>query len=145
MSPMQQQEIDPQSWCTLIWKSFMRRWFPLSHFLELLGAIYTNTTAVIRGSTKEFTVAGGCQQHGVESPFIFNVIFDTVSRVIHRKLIAELGDGYRLQLKYRTRMQATDRNHWSRFKSCGNTKLYRVMQLIRRSLILSRQKQKVWK
>ena len=79
----------------------------LSHFVELLRAVYTNTTAVIKGSKKSFKVARGCRQGGLESPWIFNVVFDSVYRVIHRKLIDELGNGYGLQLDYQIPIEET--------------------------------------
>lgn len=49
----------------------------LDHFVELLRAIYTNTTAVIKGSTRSFKIGRGCRQGGPESPLIFNMVFDT--------------------------------------------------------------------
>ena len=42
----------------------------LPHFVELLRAVYTNTTAVIKGSKKSFKVARGCRQGGLESLWI---------------------------------------------------------------------------
>ena len=80
----------------------------LPHFVELPRAVYTNTTAVIKGSKKSFKVARGCRQGGLESPGIFNAVFDSVCRVIHRKLIDELGNGYGLQLDYQIPIEATD-------------------------------------
>ena len=51
----------------------------------------------------------------------------SVCRVIHRKLIDELGNGYGLRLDYQIPIEATDRELRSRFKSWGSTKLHRVM------------------
>ena len=94
----------------------------LPHFVELLRAVYTNTTAVIKGSKKSFKVPRGCRQ-----PWVFIVVFNSVCRVIHRKVIDELGNGYGLQLDYQIPIEATDREQRSRFKSWGSTKSHRVM------------------
>ena len=51
----------------------------------------------------------------------------SVCRVIHRKLIGELGNRYGLELDYQIPIEATDRKLRGRFKSWGSTKLYRVM------------------
>ena len=92
----------------------------LDHFVELLRAIYTNTTAVIEGSTRSFKIGRGRRQGGLKSPWIFNMVFDTACRVIHKKtntqtnkqknkkknkLISELGHGLIWNIIYQFKSQ----------------------------------------
>jgi retron-type reverse transcriptase len=65
-----------------------------THFISLLKAVYTETTASITGLRKTFPTKAGCRQGGIESPILFNIYFDTVCRVLDTELRAELGDDY---------------------------------------------------
>ena len=98
----------------------------LPHFVALIKSIYTNTTATIKGSKKRFKVGRGCRQGGLESPFIFNIVFDTVCRVLHHKLIEACGDDYGLDFDYSIPTEATNRAQRYRHRVRDRTKLYRV-------------------
>ena len=74
-----------------------------------------------------FKISRGCRQGGIESPFIFNCVFDTACRVIHWKLIDKLGDSYGFDVSYQIPNQPTDRAQRGRHKQRGDTNVYRVM------------------
>lgn len=96
----------------------------LPHFVKLLRAMYSNTTAVIRGSTHAFNIRSAA---GVESPRNFNVCFDAACHVIHTTFISELGDEHGVEIKSNIALKAADRGQKRRFKCWGKTKLYGVM------------------
>ena len=48
--------------------------------VKILKALYTGTSAAIKGSKQFFQVFSGCRQGGIESPVIFNIYLDFVLR-----------------------------------------------------------------
>ena len=48
--------------------------------VNILKALYTGTTAAIKGSKSFFKTFSGCRQGGIESPVIFNIFLDFVLR-----------------------------------------------------------------
>lgn len=98
-----------------------------THLVALIKSIYENTTCTIRGSTKSFPVAQGCRQGGIEAPFIFNVVFDTACRVLHRKLLDEIGEDYGHPFEYNIPIQATNRTQRREYPCRGHEKLYRIL------------------
>ena len=68
--------------------------FKCPQITAILRALYTNTNAFIKGSTKVFDTLVGCRQGAMESPTLFNVYMDFVVRIARRevqKLYPETG------------------------------------------------------
>ena len=92
--------------------------FKCHHLIDLLKAIYTETTAKIVGSKTKIDVKEGCRQGGIEAPLLFNIYFDFVARIIDRRLHSALGHDYGILFNYRIPGECTNREQRSK---CGQT------------------------
>ena len=55
--------------------------------VNILKALYTGTSAAIKGSKVVFDTKTGCRQGGVESPVIFNIYLDFVLRCAEKEVL----------------------------------------------------------
>jgi hypothetical protein len=55
--------------------------------VNILKALYTGTSAAIKGSTTFFETFSGCRQGGVESPVLFNIYLDFVLRCAEHEVL----------------------------------------------------------
>ena len=55
--------------------------------VNILKALYTGTSAAIKGSKSFFKTFPGCRQSGVESPVIFNIFLDFVLRCAEHEVL----------------------------------------------------------
>ena len=98
-----------------------------SHLVNLLKAMYTNTSAQIKGLKNVFAVETGCRQGGIESPVIFNIYFDTVCRVLDHELETALGDSYGYKFRYEIPNECTNREMRRECPARGWTLLRKVL------------------
>ena len=68
--------------------------------LGILKAIYTDTSAKIKGSKQDFPVRAGVRQGALESPIVFNIYFDFVLKILKKRLVDELGDDFGICFDY---------------------------------------------
>ena len=60
--------------------------------VSILKALYTGTSATIKGSKFIFKTFRGCRQGGVESPVIFNIHLDFVLRCAEHEVVKTFPD-----------------------------------------------------
>lgn len=60
--------------------------------VKILKALYTGTSAAIKGSKQLFQVFSGCRQGGIESPIIFNIYLDFVLRCAEHEILERFPD-----------------------------------------------------
>ena len=94
--------------------------------VKILKALYSGTSAAIKGSKSFFKTFVGCRQGGVESPIIFNIFLDFVLRCAEHEVLQKYPQTG-LQYSFLIPGHCSTRKQWSVYSLSGIQRLRMIL------------------